>query len=74
MQAGPGTHFVSLGWPPNNADWPQVGEPAYVEFDPNSPNSRKLITRNRSKRQSDVVLLKEDGSGDPYERPFQADR
>ena len=30
---------------------------------------RKLITRQRSKRLSDVILLKEDGSGDPYERP-----
>jgi hypothetical protein len=27
---------VLLGWPPNNADWPQDGEPDYVEFDPNS--------------------------------------
>jgi hypothetical protein len=30
---------------------------------------RKLITRQRSSRLSDVILLKEDGSGDPYERP-----
>jgi hypothetical protein len=30
---------------------------------------RKLITRSRSKRLSDVTLLKEDGSGEPYERP-----
>src|SRR5215216_2521243 len=29
-------HFMPLGWPPNNADWPQDGEPDYVEFDPNS--------------------------------------
>ena len=29
-------HFVPLGWPPNNADWPQDGQPDYVEFDPNS--------------------------------------
>jgi hypothetical protein len=27
---------VPLGWPPNNADWPVDGEPAYVEIDPNS--------------------------------------
>jgi hypothetical protein len=33
---------------------------------------RKLITRQRSKRQSDVILLKEDGSGDAYERLDQA--
>jgi hypothetical protein len=31
--------------------------------------ARNLITRQRSRRQSDVILLKEDGSGDPYERP-----
>jgi len=31
---------------------------------------RKLITRVRSKRLSDIILLKEDGSGDPYERPL----
>jgi hypothetical protein len=30
---------------------------------------RKLITRDRSKRLSDITLLKEDGSGEPYERP-----
>jgi hypothetical protein len=30
---------------------------------------RKLITRNRSKRLSDIKLLREDGSGDPFERP-----
>jgi hypothetical protein len=30
---------------------------------------RKLIIRQRSSRLSDVILLKEDGSGDPYERP-----
>jgi hypothetical protein len=30
--------------------------------------NRKLVTRVRSKRLSDVILLKEDGSGDPYER------
>jgi hypothetical protein len=34
---------------------------------------RKLIRRERSKRLSDVFLLKEDGSGDPFERP-RADR
>jgi hypothetical protein len=32
---------------------------------------RKLITRVRSKRLSDVILLKEDGSGDPFERPLK---
>jgi len=32
---------------------------------------RNLITRERSKRLSDVILLKEDGSGDPYERPLK---
>jgi hypothetical protein len=32
---------------------------------------RKLITRVRSKRLSDVFLLKEDGSGDLYERPLK---
>jgi hypothetical protein len=26
---------VLLDWPPNNADWPQAGEPDCVEFDPN---------------------------------------
>jgi hypothetical protein len=30
-----------------------------------------LIERVRSKRLSDVILLKEDGSGDPYERPLK---
>lgn len=32
---------------------------------------RKLIKRVRSKRLSDVILLKEDGFGDPYERPLK---
>jgi hypothetical protein len=36
VKTGPGAHFVPLVWPPNNADWPQNGEPDYVEFDPNS--------------------------------------
>jgi hypothetical protein len=35
VKTGPGAHFVPLGSPPNNADWPQDGEPDYVEFDPN---------------------------------------
>jgi hypothetical protein len=30
---------------------------------------RNLINRERSKRLSDVILLKEDGSGEDYERP-----
>jgi hypothetical protein len=30
---------------------------------------RKLITRVRSNRLADVILLKEDGSGEPFERP-----
>jgi hypothetical protein len=30
---------------------------------------RNLITRERSLRLSDVILLKEDGSGHPYDRP-----
>jgi hypothetical protein len=30
---------------------------------------RKLIIRQRSSRLSDLILLKEDGTGDPYERP-----
>jgi hypothetical protein len=30
---------------------------------------RNLITRQRSKRLSNVILLKEDGSGEPYDRP-----
>jgi hypothetical protein len=34
---------------------------------------RQLITRERSRRLSDIVLLKEDGSGEPYERPNGAD-
>ena len=39
VQTGPGGHFVPFGWPPNNADWPQDGEPDYVEFDPNSSSN-----------------------------------
>jgi hypothetical protein len=32
---------------------------------------RKLITRSRSKRLSNITLLKEDGSGDAYQHPAQ---
>jgi hypothetical protein len=39
VKTGPGAHFVPLGWPPNNADWPQDGEPDYVEFDPNGSSN-----------------------------------
>lgn len=33
---------------------------------------RKLITRRRSKRLSDITLQKEDGSGDDYKHPIES--
>jgi hypothetical protein len=30
---GPGGHFVPLGWPRLNSNWPKFGEPDYVEID-----------------------------------------
>jgi hypothetical protein len=30
---GPGGHFVPLGWPRLNSNWPANGEPDYVEVD-----------------------------------------
>jgi hypothetical protein len=30
---GPGGHFVPLGWPRCNSDWPANGEPDYIERD-----------------------------------------
>jgi hypothetical protein len=30
---GPGGHFVPLGWPRQNSNWPAFGEPDYVEVD-----------------------------------------
>lgn len=29
---GPGGHFVPLGWPRRNSDWPKNGEPDYIEI------------------------------------------
>jgi hypothetical protein len=31
-KTGPGGHFVPLGWPRRNEDWPKNGEPDYVEI------------------------------------------
>ena len=31
LKPGPGGHFVPLGWPRRNSDWPKFGEPDYVE-------------------------------------------
>jgi hypothetical protein len=31
FKPGPGGHFVPLGWPRRNEDWPKFGEPDYVE-------------------------------------------
>ncbi|MEK7423225.1 MAG: hypothetical protein AAB131_05225 [Actinomycetota bacterium] len=33
---------------------------------------RQLISRNRAGRKASITLLKEDGSGDPYEHPHKA--
>jgi hypothetical protein len=39
FKPGPGGHFVPLGWPRLNSNWPANGEPDYVEVDTGgSPN------------------------------------
>jgi hypothetical protein len=52
---------VPLGWPPNNADWPQDGEPDYVEFDPNSSTNTVRgwlhVQNGGSSGQGQVELL-----------------
>src|SRR5215217_3252150 len=29
----PGYHMANLGWPLNNSDWPEFGEPDFIELD-----------------------------------------
>ena len=29
---GPGGHFVPLGWPRRDSDWPENGKPDYIEI------------------------------------------
>jgi hypothetical protein len=35
LKPGPGGHFVPLGWPEKDTDWPAWGEPDYLEIDTN---------------------------------------